>query len=220
LARSLFFHHALKQSQGFEMTSLWTLSLACCLAAGVSFHAEARTRPSEIVPAFDRHAGAGEIGSRILYVAPGRMRAVKSGSRQRNSGARIERQRERSSSKAEGHLLVASSGAKTSVSTVAKPHFTCLLTKLEAVGYHIDFMGGYVSRGNSSAHPTGNALDINQTGRNVVTRRLPPNATEMARDCGLVHGAVWSHPDQGHFEMPNKYGYVIHRHRTRFAAAR
>lgn len=118
------------------------------------------------------------------------------------------------------HLLVASSGARTSVSTVARPHFTCLLGKLEAVGYRIDFMGGYAGRGNASAHPTGNALDINQTARNVVTRRLPANVTELARDCGLVHGATWSHPDQGHFEMPRKYGYVFHRHRTRYAQAR
>lgn len=118
------------------------------------------------------------------------------------------------------HVVQASTGAKASVSTVARPHFVCLIGKLEAVGYRIDFMGGYASRGNSSAHPTGNALDINQTGRNIVTRRLPPNATELARDCGLTHGAVWSNPDQGHFEMPRKYGYVYHRHRTRYAAAR
>lgn len=116
------------------------------------------------------------------------------------------------------HLLVASSGARTSVSTVARPHFQCLLGKLETAGYRIDDLGGYASRGNASAHPTGNALDINQVSRNVVTRPLPPNATEMARDCGLVHGAVWSNPDQGHFEMPRKYGYVFHRHRTHYAA--
>ncbi len=206
------------------MLSLRSISLACGLVIITSFAAQARTRAVDTsIPMFDR-AGVSEIGSRILYVAPtSRMRAVKSVSRKPNSAARIERHRERSSSKAakgEGHLLVASSGAKTSVSTVARPHFVCLLTKLEVVGYHVDFMGGYASRGNSSAHPSGNALDINQTGRNVVTRRLPPNATELARDCGLVHGAVWSNPDQGHFEMPKKYGYVIHRHRTRYAAAR
>ena len=117
-----------------------------------------------------------------------------------------------------GHRLTAKSGAQTSVSIVAMPHFRCLLERLETAGYHIDFMGGYASRGNASAHPTGNALDINQTGRNVVTRRLPSNATEMARDCGLVHGAVWSNPDTGHFEMARKYGYVFHHRRTRYAA--
>lgn len=107
-----------------------------------------------------------------------------------------------------GHRLVAKSGARTSVSLLALPHFQCLLTKLEAVGYRIDFMGGYAERGNASAHPTGNALDINQTGRNRVTRRLPHEATAMAHGCGLEHGAVWSNPDTGHFEMAGHYGYV------------
>lgn len=116
------------------------------------------------------------------------------------------------------HLLVASSGAKASVSTIARPHFQCLLSKLEAVGYRVDEMGGYASRGNSSAHPTGNALDINQISRNHVSRPLPVNATEMARDCGLVHGAVWDNPDQGHFEMPRKYGYIFKHRRIRYAA--
>lgn len=120
----------------------------------------------------------------------------------------------------DGHRLVAQSGAQASVSTAAMPHFRCLLGKLETVGYKIQFMGGYASRGNASAHPTGNALDINQTSRNRVTHPLPPNATEMARDCGLVHGAVWSSPDQGHFEMPQKYGYVFHHRRARYASAR
>lgn len=124
----------------------------------------------------------------------------------------------RSRHETDGHTITAASGARTSVSTVAKPHFECLLHKLESAGYHVDFMGGYASRGNASAHPTGNALDINQTGRNRVTRHLPGNATEMAQDCGLVHGAIWSNPDAGHFEMPRKYGYVFHRYRTRYAA--
>jgi hypothetical protein len=211
------------------MTSIArTLSLACLMAT-MSFSAEARTRHQQTdLPAFDRAGGASEIGSRILFVSPvkvsglkqisKRLARTKSASRHRNLSARTEHAREKSSSSV--HLLVASTGAKTSVSTVARPHFTCLIGKLEAAGYRIDFMGGYASRGNASAHPTGNALDINQTGRNVVTRRLPPNATEMARDCGLVHGAVWDRPDQGHFEMARKYGYIFRHRRTRYAQAR
>lgn len=116
------------------------------------------------------------------------------------------------------HVVVAKSGARASVSIAAKPHFVCLIEKLEATGYKIDFMGGYAERGNSSAHPTGNALDINQTGRNVITRRLPAGVSQMASACGLVHGGGWlSHPDQGHFEMPKKYGYIYRTHRTRLA---
>lgn len=116
-----------------------------------------------------------------------------------------------------GHVVRTRGGATASVSTVARPHFQCLLDKLDAAGYQISFMGGYARRGNSSAHPTGNALDINQIGRNIVTRRLPSNATQMARDCGLMHGAEWSRPDTGHFEMPHKYGYVYRARRVRYA---
>ncbi len=118
------------------------------------------------------------------------------------------------------HVVTAKSGARASVSIVARPHFVCLIDKLEATGYRIDFMGGYAERGNSSAHPTGNALDINQTGRNVVTRRFPAGVSQMASACGLIHGAMWSNPDQGHFEMPRKYGYIYRTHRTRYAVAR
>ena len=70
-------------------------------------------------------------------------------------------------------------------------------------------MGGKAGRGNASAHPTGNALDINQTDRNVVTRAFPADVNEMASSCGLFHGALWrGTPDKGHFEMANRYGYV------------
>lgn len=197
-----------------------TLLLACALVCLVSMSAQARTRAVESDIVFDRHTGATEIGSRMFV--------RESGKRMKSAGLKHLRAKKRKLRdlrdpvpvKAGDHVIVASSGAKASVSMAAKPRFTCLLNKLEAVGYHVDFMGGYASRGNSSAHPTGNALDINQTARNVVTRRLPSNATEMARDCGLVHGAVWSNPDQGHFEMPRKYGYVIKHRRVRYAQAR
>ena len=102
--------------------------------------------------------------------------------------------------------LVARSGATASVSYEALPHFQCLVTRLENVGYHIDFMGGYASRSNPSAHPTGNALDINQTGRGRVTRSLPYGFVGMAESCGLYSGSNFG--DTGHFEMPHKYGYV------------
>ncbi len=200
------------------MTKLRTLSLACLLAL-VSFSADARTRfQTEGVPAFDRHAVDGMGGRVVLYERA--TRKVRHSARGKHHRHVRERTPSRSVVTKSDHLIVAASGAKTSVSIVARPHFVCLLTKLEAVGYRVDFMGGYASRGNSSAHPTGNALDINQTSRNVVTRRLPGNITELARGCGLVHGAVWSNPDQGHFEMPRKYGYVHQHRRTRYASAR
>lgn len=120
--------------------------------------------------------------------------------------------------------LVSKSGARTSVSSAALPHFQCLLKKLEEAGLEILTLGGFGPRGNASAHPTGNALDINQLSRNRCSRSFPAGTTAMAKACGLVHGAIWSHPDTGHFEMANKYGYVgigrHYAHRVRYAYRR
>lgn len=102
--------------------------------------------------------------------------------------------------------LVARSGARASVSAVARPHFQCLVDRLEAAGYRIDFMGGFARRSNPSAHPTGNAVDINQTGFGRVTRRFPGNVEAMCQACGVYSGGHFG--DYGHFEMPRKYGYV------------
>lgn len=96
----------------------------------------------------------------------------------------------------------ASTGARAEVSPQAASNFRCLISGLEAEGYRIDFMGGYRRHGSvrGSLHPAGLALDINQTGRGRVTRRLPSNATSVAEGCGLIHGAVWRNQDQGHFQ--------------------
>ncbi len=102
--------------------------------------------------------------------------------------------------------LVARSGATASVSAHALPHFQCLVDKLEAAGYKIAFMGGFARRSNPSAHPTGNAVDINQTAFGRVIRRFPGNIEEMCQACGVYSGVHFG--DYGHFEMPGKYGYV------------
>lgn len=98
------------------------------------------------------------------------------------------------------------SGASARVNSAYASRFLCLIHKLEAVGYRIQFMGGYRHTRIAgtriwSKHASGNAIDINQTARNRVTRRLPRNATSIASSCGLTHGAIWRHPDTGHFEV-------------------
>ena len=50
-------------------------------------------------------------------------------------------------------------------------------------------------------HPRGLAIDINQTGRSRVTHGFPAGVTALAARYGLLHGAVWPHPDVGHFEL-------------------
>lgn len=107
--------------------------------------------------------------------------------------------------------IKASSGATARVNAQHAPKFQCLISGLERTGYRIDFMGGYRNtyidsrytggRKIKSKHASGLAIDINQTGRNRVTRRLPANATQIASSCGLTHGAVWRAADSGHFEV-------------------
>lgn len=104
-------------------------------------------------------------------------------------------------------LVRASSGRTARVNPQYASRFQCLVRGLEAAGYKIDFMGGYrhskiAGTNRWSKHASGRAIDINQTGRNRVTRRLPHGATAIASACGLLHGAVWRHADAGHFEVP------------------
>lgn len=85
--------------------------------------------------------------------------------------------------------------------------FQGLIRDLEAAGYGIATLCGRSWRNIAgthvlSKHAVGDALDVNQLARNRVLLPLPANATTIAARWGLVHGAVWRHPDQGHFEIP------------------
>jgi len=98
----------------------------------------------------------------------------------------------------------ARSGATACVSSSAASNFQEFVSALESTGYHIDFMGGWRSHGSCrrcDMHPRGLAIDINQTGRSRVTHGFPAGVTALAARYGLLHGAVWPHPDVGHFEL-------------------
>jgi len=98
----------------------------------------------------------------------------------------------------------AQSGAVACVASHAASKFQAFVTALEATGYRIDFMGGWRKHGSCrgcNMHPRGLAIDINQTGRNRVTRSFPAGVTALAEQNGLLHGAVWQHADAGHFEL-------------------
>jgi len=109
----------------------------------------------------------------------------------------------------------AGSGAVACVASSAASAFQGFVSALEATGYRIDFMGGWRAHGSCrrcDMHPRGLAIDINQTGRNRVTRRFPPGVTQLAAHFGLLHGAIWSNADTGHFELlsasPTRYAYA------------
>ena len=140
--------------------------------------------------------------------------------RERVSASRASRVRERQSARrapgCDGRLSTvrASSGAIACVASSAASAMQGFVSALEATGYRIDFMGGWRAHGSCRGcdmHPRGLAIDINQTGRNRVTRRFPPGVTALAAHYGLLHGAIWEHADTGHFELlsasPTRYAY-------------
>jgi hypothetical protein len=105
-----------------------------------------------------------------------------------------------------GHLarIAAHSGATACVHPRARATFQRFVHALEGAGAQIKFMGGYRPEDYCSKrhmHGCGLALDINQYARNVVRPGLPRSSTQLARQFGLLHGAVWGHPDTGHFEV-------------------
>lgn len=100
-------------------------------------------------------------------------------------------------------IVRSKSGASAHVAPAAAGAFQCLIDRLDAQGYPIRFMGGYRARGSvrGSLHPTGLALDINQTARNRTRPKMPGNEVALANACGLVSGRQWHRsPDSGHFQ--------------------
>jgi hypothetical protein len=111
-------------------------------------------------------------------------------------------------------VVKASSGAVAYVAERATGAFQCVINSLEKEGYPVRFMGGFARSGHirNSLHYSGLALDINQLGRNVTKPAMPRNEVEIANGCGLISGAVWHHPDSGHFEIQG----VSYRHHTKY----
>lgn len=106
------------------------------------------------------------------------------------------------------------------VAASAAGKFKGFLTELAATGYPIKFVGGYrhtkiAGTSTWSKHASGLAIDVNQTSRNRVVHRFPAGVTAMAARWGLTHGAVWRHPDTGHFEVAGGRGhrYASRRHK-------
>jgi hypothetical protein len=134
---------------------------------------------------------------------------------------RSARGRHRSDRAAAGLVTVkTAAGISITVAGRAAGNFTGFVSDLVAAGYRITLMGGWRRHGSCrrcDMHPRGLAIDINQTGRNRVTRAFPPGVTAMAARHGLTHGAIWGNPDQGHFELAGVHRYARHSDRSRYA---
>lgn len=119
----------------------------------------------------------------------------------------------------------AQSGATAVVAKASAPKFQALVDKLEESGTKIKFMGGLRKTKIAgtriwSKHASGNAIDVCQVARNRVTCSLPSNATQIAASVGLLHGAVWRHPDAGHFEVTGGSRYsMVKRGNRQYAVA-
>ncbi len=122
------------------------------------------------------------------------------------------------------------SGQTYSVAAGAARSFSGFVAWLESTGYKISEIGGYAFRRIAgtrtiSNHARGTAIDINQRARNVVSARLPADVTARAAEFGLRHGAIWRHPDAGHFELMEARKFAVlggkakHRHHKRVRLA-
>lgn len=104
----------------------------------------------------------------------------------------------------------------SSASAEAAPHMQGFLNDLSEAGAPISELGGFNRRriagtNRWSQHSYGNAIDINQSSRNVVSpafskwmRENPDKLREIEQRHGMVSGAGWRNPDTGHWEYGGK----------------
>lgn len=95
------------------------------------------------------------------------------------------------------------SGVRVKVAAAAQHRLQCVVNYVEAHGVRITAMRGY-GRGTvrHSLHPSGRALDINQTDRNVTHPAVPHAVASAAgRTCGVISGSDWSYADNGHWNL-------------------
>ncbi len=94
------------------------------------------------------------------------------------------------------------SGICVGVAPSARAALQCVVNYVERHGVRVRAMRGY-GHGTvaASLHPSGQALDINQTARNVALG-VPRNVANAAgRVCGVVSGGTWRHADNGHWNV-------------------
>lgn len=108
--------------------------------------------------------------------------------------------------------VTTSNGVKMTVAKSAAPSLLGFINAIEAAGAPVKGIGGYNARKIAgtdvwSEHAKGRALDIDQSGRNVVSmefarwaREHPQELREALARYGIKSGADFSNPDFGHFE--------------------
>jgi hypothetical protein len=85
----------------------------------------------------------------------------------------------------------------------AKEKLQCVVDYVENRGVRVVSMRGIgKATVGGSLHPSGQALDINQNGRNLTRPYVPREVSNEAADhCGVVSGARWHYADNGHWNL-------------------
>jgi hypothetical protein len=155
-----------------------------------SIIAESGAKPDiKVLPDADRDGGP-EAGHQHLPLIAPRLPAM----RKRQIAAR-------------SGIIKSRNGASARVAPRHAAKFQCLVDWLDEQGFRIAAMTGFAQRPyGGSLHPIGGAIDIDQAGRNYLTRgkRYPEGVNDAASRCGLLHGdrTAWPrYPDYGHFQV-------------------
>lgn len=108
--------------------------------------------------------------------------------------------------------ITTAGGHTLTVNAASAPHIKSFIESLESAGAPISSLYGYSNRniagtGMKSQHAYGNAIDIDQLGRNVVTPQFrawaeahPEQLRAAMAQSGMISGGDWRNPDFGHFE--------------------
>lgn len=109
---------------------------------------------------------------------------------------------------------ITTAGVSAQVASAASAPLQCVLSALTARGYPVRFIRGYGSGSvPHSLHPSGMALDVNQTSRGRTVPHMPQDEVTLARVCGAVSGASWRNNDSGHFQVGGYEGAGRQHHR-------
>lgn len=113
------------------------------------------------------------------------------------------------------------SGIRVSVAPSAQRALQCVIDHVERAGVRIAAMRGHgAGTVRGSLHPSGQALDINQTARDRTSPAVPRYVANAAADaCGVVSGARWRHADNGHWNIGKAAAGRPERAKRRYAAA-
>ena len=100
-------------------------------------------------------------------------------------------------------IVKSRSGVSVRVSPNAHTALQCVVDYVEAAGVRIKAMRGYgPGTVRASLHPSGRALDINQTDRDITIPHVPRLVSNAAADkCGVISGARWGYADNGHWNL-------------------